>query len=160
MPFSLEKTQKQMFAINASPTYPPPFLRPHYDIRVSIGSTLLILQPLKIIVYAPSGASVPEGASFDVRKVIGSSPISSTKPLVKTSGFFFCSAIFLFSSGKSLAVGQVIGPGPGSSTKPNRKVGLFLLPVGRSACGRPSPFMVGTGTTARVAPTRFDGILL
>ena len=26
--------------------------------------------------------------------------------------------------------------------------------VGRSACGRPSPFMVGIGTTARVAPTR------
>ena len=26
--------------------------------------------------------------------------------------------------------------------------------VGRSACGRPPPFMVGIGTTARVAPTR------
>ena len=65
-----------------------------------------------------------------MRKVIGSSPISSTKPLVKTSGFSFVLPSFFFSSGKPLAVGQVIGPGPGSSTKPDRKVGLFFFPSG------------------------------
>ena len=66
-----------------------------------------------------------------MRKVIGSSPISSTKPLVKTSGFFFCYGRLLLSSGKSLAVGQVIGSRPISSTKPDRKVGLFLLSSGK-----------------------------
>ena len=31
---------------------------------------------------------------------------------------------------------------------------FIAVTVGRSACGRPSPFMARTGTTARVAPTR------
>ena len=70
---------------------------------VSIGSTLLTLRPLKNSVYAPSGAILPEGCSFDVRKVIGSSPISSTKPDRKVG-------LFPLSSGKSLAVGQITAP--------------------------------------------------
>ena len=107
------------------------FVRPLYDKLVSIGSTLLTLLPPKNAVFFPTGMHLPVGNSFDVRKVIGSSPISSTKPLVKTSGFSFVLPSFFFSSGKPLAVGQVIGPGPGSSTKPDRKVGLFLLSSGK-----------------------------
>ena len=54
-----------------------------------------------------------------MRKVIGSSPISSTKPIRKDG-------LFLLSSGKPLAVGQVTDPSPISSTKPIRKDGLFF----------------------------------
>ena len=95
------------------------FVRPLYDKLVSIGSTLLTLLPPKNAVFFPTGMHLPVGNSFDVRKVIGSSPISSTKPLVKTSGFFFCYGRLLLSSGKPLAVGQAIGSSPISSTKKN-----------------------------------------
>ena len=107
------------------------FVRPLYDKLVSIGSTLLTLLPPKNAVFFPTGMHLPVGNSFDVRKVIGSSPISSTKPDRKVGLFFL-------SSGKSLAVGQIIGPGPESSTKPDRKVGLFsFLLVGNAVPGVP-----------------------
>ena len=70
------------------------FVRPLYDKLVSIGSTLLTLLPPKNAVFFPTGMHLPVGNSFDVRKVIGSSPISSTKPLVKTSGFFLFISLF------------------------------------------------------------------
>lgn len=73
------------------------FLRPHYDIMVSIGSTLLTLQSPKNSIYAPSGASFPEGASFDVRKVMDLNPISSSKKKTTPNG-----VVFIFAMGSQI----------------------------------------------------------
>ena len=72
----------------------------------------MTLLPPKNTVFFPTGMHLPVGNSFDVRKVIGSSPISSTKPNRKVG-------LFLLSSGKPLAVGQVIGSSPRLSAKKN-----------------------------------------
>lgn len=78
-PFTLEKTQNQVLATNARPAYPPQFFRPQYDKAVSREFNILILRSLKINVYASQEHRFRMGASVDVRKVIDSSLISSTK---------------------------------------------------------------------------------
>ena len=104
-----------------------------------------------------------------MRKVIGSSPISSTKPLVKTSGFFFCYSLLFLSSGKPLAVGQVTDSSPTLSTK-NAPVGATLGRPWILPKQNPTPQGENTviflrkirkttffGGRARLAPTNFPG---